>query len=65
MPASSCAGVSQGRLLFADETAPASLVARALATARQEGPPARREILDHWTSDHGTEIVLAAQSAPA
>jgi len=47
----------------ADETAPASLVARALAMLGKKGRPHDAEILDHWTSDHGTEIVLAAQSA--
>ena len=52
----------QGDAYSADDTAPASLVARSLATLGKKGRAHDAEILDHWTTDLGTEIVLAAQS---
>ena len=46
----------------ADNTAPATLIARALAMLGKHGRPRDPDLLDHWTSDNGTEIVLAAHS---
>lgn len=46
----------------ADHTATPSLIARAIAMLGTKGRARDAEILDHWTTEQGTEIVLAAQS---
>ena len=50
-----------GDAYSADGTASAALIARALGLLGKQGRPRDPEILDHWTAEHGTEIVLAAQ----
>lgn len=52
-----------GDAYSADDAAPAALVARALSMLGTKGRARDAEILDHWTTEHGTQIVLAAQSA--
>ena len=54
---------SGGDAYSADDAAPAALVARALAMLGTKGRARDAEILDHWVTEQGCEIVLAAQSA--
>ncbi len=51
-----------GDAYSADDAAPAALIARALSTLGTKGRARDAELLDHWTTEVGTEIVLAAQS---
>jgi len=52
-----------GDAYSADDAVPAALVARALSMLGTKGRARDADILDHWTTEQGTEIVLAAQNA--
>ena len=51
-----------GDAYSADDAAPAATVARALSMLGTKGRARDAEIHDHWTSEQGVEIVLAAHS---
>ena len=51
-----------GDAYSADDTAPTTLIVRALGTLGTKGKPRDAELRDHWTTDQGVEIVLAAHS---
>jgi diguanylate cyclase (GGDEF)-like protein len=53
---------AQGDWYSADDGTAADLIARALGTLGKHGRARDPDLLDHWTSDTGTEIVLAAHS---